>query len=277
MGDGVKEDFHFFGHVFDPENPGKDGSASHDDQKLCRKEKGGPKDRAVVSQSQGTVEERGHDEGVENRHSGRLGGGEDAEKDAEQNDGRHHEGHKCILGAEHEFLRRDGDMDFRILSSLGQEGNDQHLGKAHENARHDGRRKQGPDGNGCHGPVDDDDHGRRNNGADNGRGRRDRCGKGAVVALLLHGRNEDGAQCGDITQGYTRDPRKQHGGEHIDVGQPAAPASHDEIREIHDPVRDFSLGHDLAGKNEIGNAHEDKRVHAGKELLGGHIQERDLG
>ncbi len=193
--------------------------------------------------------------------------GDDARVDASDDDERRDEGRH---GADEDRLRlsadclgvRDGNLMYP-----GIVGVEQHERQAeHESGQH-ACGEEAADGGVRHGGIDDHEDAGRNDGADERASCSEPCGVRPGKSLLLHGRNEDGAQCGGIRGGGAVDARQNDSSHYVDVAQTSPNRSHQKAAEIDETVRQARPVHQNARKDEEGDGHEGEHVHAAEELL----------
>ena len=163
-------------------------------------------------------------------------------------------------------------LGLRIMSLLGNDPGNVDHSETHENTgnhtcdEHLGYGKSG------HGSCHDHRHGRRNDRSDTGGSGGNGAGEICIVAVLLHGRDQNAADTYGVRKSRTGDTGKQHGGRHVGDSQTAGDVAHDLVTETDQSLGDTALVHEGTCEHEAGDTQQGERVKSCKESLCKHVK-----
>ena len=164
----------------------------------------------------------------------------------------------------------------RIVVPDRQNVADEHHAQTEQDAGNCPRHEHSADRNAGQGADNDHRHARRNNGADGGRGGRNRGRKRYRVAFLFHARNHDRANGGGFGDSSSGNTGKHHRGGNVSQAQAAANPADTGAGETDDSVGNAATVHQVPGHDEAGNAQQDEGIDAGVDFLRENNQ-RDVG
>ena len=212
------------------------------------------------------------DQGVDHGDRRAFAGRGDAEGGEHQDHDRHQQGDQTVYD---DLFPAAVDLgfDFMIAALFRNDPDHRQLEQADQDAGDDAAHKQLADRH----PGDHSEHqhrdGRRDDHADGGGGDGDAGGELVGIALLVHVRDQDGAQGGGIGHGGAGDAAEDHGGDHVDLAQAAPEGLADQQGEVDQPLGQAAVVHQFARQHEQGHGDQDVGIQAGKDPLGQHHQE----
>ena len=257
---------HLAGDVGDGDQPGahrRRGDQEHHHRARLRRRH---EDVIELLQAQLAIDERGDQDRVHRGDDRGLGGREEPELQAEDDDERQHQRpDRLAQGAQH----LDGRAPRRRRDAFraGDEPPRNPERRAHHQAREDAGEEQLRDrdvgGDAEHHEAD----ARRNDRRDDA-GRGDQAGRARlVVARGHHHRQEQRRERGRVGHRGARERREQAGGDDRHVAEAAAHVADEGEREVDDPLRQAADVHDLAGEDEERRGEQREAVGAVDDVL----------
>ena len=211
-------------------------------------------------------------------HGNRAGfrGREDATDDAGDDDGRGDAGNDRLAERAQQPADREGLGELDLLAHCVEVAVDaQHQSGDH--TRDQARQQQVGDGDVRRQRKDDQGDARRHQHAQRARGRDQRRGERAVVALLDHRRNDGGPDRRRVGDGGAGNPAEQHRRHHACLRQRTAEMTDQRMRQLDQARCDATAIHEIArrdeqrdGKQREGIDGRDHALRGGHQVVAGH-------
>ena len=214
------------------------------------------------------AEDEAQEQGIEGGEDSGLVGGHDAADHAPDDDHGSQQGEEPVTEARHHpaerpLERRRAGLPAACHAEVDEdhEKDADHDARQHAGEEHFGDRDVGHDG------VDDHHDAGRDDRPDGGRADGHGGAERLVVACPLHGLDLDGAEARRVGQRRSGDPREDHTGKHVDLGQTALDAAHHAAREVEYLLGDAERVHHVPGEDEERDRQQGDGLGAVRHLL----------